>query len=34
VSDPQHIKPGNYMPAVPLTGSELTALVSYLSSLK
>jgi cytochrome c oxidase subunit II len=34
ISDPQHLKPGNYMPAQRLDGSELTALVSYLSGLK
>jgi cytochrome c oxidase subunit 2 len=34
ISDPQHIKPGNLMPAVPLDGRELSALVHFLWSLK
>lgn len=34
ISDPQHIKPGNYMPAQRLNGGDVTALVSYLLSLK
>ena len=34
ISDPQHIKPGVRMPAVPLSGPELIALVGYLAELK
>lgn len=34
ISDPQGIKPGNHMPAVPLAGEELQALLGYLHSLK
>ncbi len=34
IADPQGVKPGNRMPAVPLTGEELRALLSYLHSLK
>jgi cytochrome c oxidase subunit II len=34
ISDPQHLKPGSFMPAQRLSGDELTALVSYLSILK
>jgi cytochrome c oxidase subunit 2 len=34
ISDPQHIKPGNLMPAVRLQGDELNALVRYLGSLQ
>lgn len=34
ISDPQGIKPGNRMPAVPLKGEELRALLSYLHSLQ
>jgi cytochrome c oxidase subunit II len=34
ISDPQDIKPGNYMPAVPLDGESLQALISYLHSLR
>jgi len=34
ISDPQGIKPGNRMPAVPLKGEELQALLDYLHSLK
>jgi len=33
IADPQSIKPGNRMPAVPLKGEELRALLSYLHSL-
>lgn len=33
IVDPQHIKPGNLMPAVNLTSEELLALLAYLSSL-
>ncbi|HEX2191353.1 MAG TPA: cytochrome c oxidase subunit II [Longimicrobiaceae bacterium] len=34
ISDPQAIKPGNRMPAVPLEGDDLRALLSYLHSLR
>ncbi len=34
IADPQHIKPGTQMPAVPLTGPELSTLVAYLMGLK
>lgn len=33
IVDPQHIKPGNKMPAVNLTSEELLALLGYLNSL-
>src|SRR5207237_227589 len=33
-ADPQTIKPGNNMPAVPLTADELRAVSAYLASLK
>jgi cytochrome c oxidase subunit 2 len=34
VADPQHIKPGAYMPATDLTGDQLQALLAYLESLE
>lgn len=34
IADPQHIKPGSLMPQMALHGSELSALVSYLMSLR
>lgn len=34
IADPQHIKPGNLMPAVPLSGSQLTDIQSYLETLE
>jgi cytochrome c oxidase subunit 2 len=34
IADPQAIKPGNYMPSVPLDGGDLNALVHYLEALK
>lgn len=34
IADPQHLKPGALMPAVPLDGKELIGLVSYLQSLE
>jgi cytochrome c oxidase subunit 2 len=34
IVDPQHIKPGNKMPAVPLAAKDLDTLVSYLEALK
>jgi cytochrome c oxidase subunit II len=33
IADPQGIKPGNFMPALPLPGEELNALVAYLQGL-
>ena len=34
IADPQAIKPGNKMPAVPLSPSELDAIVRYLGTLR
>jgi cytochrome c oxidase subunit 2 len=34
VADPQHAKPGNLMPAVPLHGDQLADLVTYLEGLR
>jgi cytochrome c oxidase subunit 2 len=34
IDDPQHVKPGNKMPGLHLSQSELTALTTYLESLK
>lgn len=34
ILDPQHIKPGNRMPATDLDGDELQALLAYLESLE
>jgi cytochrome c oxidase subunit 2 len=34
ISDPQHVKPGNRMPAVPLSPEELRAIVAYLRTLR
>jgi cytochrome c oxidase subunit II len=34
IADPQTLKPGNNMPAVPLTAAELDALSAYLAALK
>jgi cytochrome c oxidase subunit 2 len=34
IADPQHTKPGAKMPAIPLTGADLQALVAYLESLR
>jgi cytochrome c oxidase subunit 2 len=34
IDDPQHVKPGNKMPQLHLSEQELTALTSYLESLK
>ncbi len=34
ISDPQHIKPGAYMPATDLTGPQLQALLAYLQTLE
>jgi cytochrome c oxidase subunit 2 len=32
--DPQHIKPGNHMPATSLSGEELNQVIAYLESLQ
>ncbi len=34
IADPQHVKPGNLMPQVPLRGSQLADVVAYLESLE
>jgi cytochrome c oxidase subunit II len=34
ILDPQHIKPGNKMPALPVSGPQLQQLLTYLESLK
>jgi cytochrome c oxidase subunit 2 len=34
ILDPQHVKPGNKMPATDLAGDELQALLDYLESLR
>jgi cytochrome c oxidase subunit 2 len=34
ISDPQHAKPGNKMPQLPLSNADVAALASYLESLK
>ena len=34
ISDPQHVKPGNRMPATGLAGEDLQAVLAYLGSLK
>jgi cytochrome c oxidase subunit 2 len=34
IRDPQHVKPGNRMPAVLLSGTQIRALVAYLDSLR
>jgi cytochrome c oxidase subunit 2 len=34
IADPQHVKPGNHMPAAGLSGDELQAVLAYLESLK
>jgi cytochrome c oxidase subunit 2 len=34
ITDPQHAKPGNNMPAVPLTPQDVSDLVDYLTELK
>lgn len=34
ILDPQHVKPGNKMPATNLTGPELQSLLDYLESLR
>jgi cytochrome c oxidase subunit 2 len=32
--DPQHVKPGAKMPQLPLSGSDIDALVAYLRGLR
>ncbi len=34
IADPQHFKPGSYMPLVPLASADLYAVVAYLRSLR
>ena len=34
IADPQHIKPGNHMPATGLRDEELQAVLAYLETLK
>jgi len=34
ISDPQGIKPGSMMPAIPLKGDDLQSLLTYLQSLR
>ena len=34
IRDPQHSKPGNHMPALPLSDADVQALASYLEGLK
>jgi cytochrome c1 len=34
VLDPQHVKPGNKMPGLNLSGPDFQALLTYLESLK
>jgi cytochrome c oxidase subunit 2 len=34
IADPQHVKPGNFMPNIELSGEELAALAAYLTELK
>jgi cytochrome c oxidase subunit 2 len=34
ILDPQHLKPGNKMPALPVRGAQLQQLLDYLESLK
>jgi cytochrome c oxidase subunit II len=34
IADPQHIKPGNLMPKMPLQSDELIAIIQYLEQLK
>jgi cytochrome c oxidase subunit II len=34
IADPQHIKPGNFMPQMPLQSDELIAIIHYLEQLK
>ena len=34
ILDPQHFKPGNRMPGLPLSGSQLQDVLAYLRSTK
>ncbi len=34
IADPQHVKPGNLMPQMPLQSNELIAIIHYLEGLK
>jgi cytochrome c oxidase subunit 2 len=34
ILDPQHIKPGNFMPPIAMKGSDLNPLLDYLESLE
>jgi cytochrome c oxidase subunit 2 len=34
IRDPQHVKPGNKMPDLPLTSAQVNALVAYLDALR
>jgi cytochrome c oxidase subunit II len=34
ISDPQHIKPGNHMPRMPIHSDEMVAIVHYLENLR
>ena len=34
ISDPQHIKPGSYMPLLPMQRADMEPLVAYLESLQ
>ena len=34
IADPQHIKPGNYMPRMPIHSDEMVAIVHYLENLR
>jgi cytochrome c oxidase subunit 2 len=34
IADPQHIKPGNFMPKQPLHSDELIAIIHYLEQLR
>lgn len=34
IADPQHIKPGNLMPRMPLQSDEMIAIIHYLEQLK
>jgi cytochrome c oxidase subunit II len=34
ILDPQHVKPGNKMPAINLSGPDFQAVLNYLQSLR
>jgi cytochrome c oxidase subunit 2 len=34
IADPQHLKPGNLMPILDLSGSQLADIEAYLETLK